>query len=141
MPYATVQDLIDRFGETEIVQITDRSDPPAYAIDQTVASSALDTASAEMDGYIAAKYQLPLVTISPVLTDLACDIARFRLYAVRATEEVQKRYDAAISRLREISKGTFKLDAAGVEPESRPSVVLTSGPERVFRRDCRGAWR
>src|SRR5271165_430580 len=112
MPYATAQDLIDRFGETELVQLTDRSDPPAYAIDQAVASSALATASAEMDGYICVKYALPLSAVSPVLVDLACDIARFRLYSVRATEEVQKRYDAALARLKEIARGTFKLDAA-----------------------------
>ncbi len=140
MTYATADDLITRFGKDELVQLTDRSTPPVYAVNTAVVAAALTDAADEINGYLLAKYQLPLVSVPSVIKGCACDIARFRLYADRATEEVRQRYDAAVKRLREISAGTFKLDVAGVEPAARPGVVLINGPERVFRRGDRGAW-
>jgi phage gp36-like protein len=134
MDYAVISDLVSRFGETEIVQLTDRSNPPADAIDDTVAQPALDAASAMVDGYVSAKYALPLTSFPLLLTEVTCDIARYRLYADEAPEQVKDRYRDAIKTLEGISSGRIKIDAAGVEPPSRSDVIETSGPGRLFSR-------
>jgi phage gp36-like protein len=136
MPYAVLTDLIARFGERELIQLTDRATPPADQIDATVAQPALDAAASMIDGYVGAKYALPLPATPPLLTDVACDLARYRLYSDQAPEAVRDRYKDAILTLRGISEGRIKIDVAAVEPDPRQDVIETSGPERMFSR-CR----
>ena len=95
MSYAVKQDMVDRFRATELIQLTD-VDSVANAIDDTVLDRALDDADAEIDGYLAGRYTLPLATVPRVLTNIACDIARYRLHDDRATEQVTTRYRDAI---------------------------------------------
>jgi phage gp36-like protein len=135
MAYATVADLISRFSQRELIQLTDRSEPPADAVDEAIAQTGLDAAAAVIDGYVGAKYALPLATVPAILTDVACDIARYRLYADQAPELVAARHKEAIEILRRSSGGQIKIDAAGVEPPSRSDVLETSGPARMFTRD------
>lgn len=111
MPYCTKQDLIDRFGQDELVDLTDRDS--TGMIDDTVLDQAISDASAEMDGYLASRYQLPLVNIPQTLKPLACNIARYKLYDEQASEQVTKRYDAAIKFLFSVSKGEISLGVDG----------------------------
>jgi phage gp36-like protein len=133
--YALVADLVARFGQREMIQLTDRSTPPADVVDPAVAQPALDAASAIMDGFISVKYALPLTATSPLLVEICADVARFRLYADQAPEIVQKRNDSAMGMLRQIAQGVMKIDAASQEPPPRADVIETSGPERRTTRD------
>jgi phage gp36-like protein len=135
MAYATTDDLIARFGLRELVQLTDRATPATDQPDLAVAQTALDAAEAMIDGYVGAKYALPLLTTPLLLTDVACDLARYRLFADQATDLVIQRNKEAVETLRRISAGAIKIDAAGVEPDSRGENVVTSGPDRMFTRD------
>lgn len=134
MGYATVDDLISRFGERELIQLTDRSTPPADQVDTTVAQPALDAAVAIVDGYVGAKYALPLTSTPALLVDITCDLARYRLFAAQAPDLVTKRYESAMTMLRGISSGSVKIDVDSIEPESRAPVIITSGNERRFTR-------
>ncbi|MBP6543227.1 MAG: DUF1320 family protein, partial [Piscinibacter sp.] len=53
MTYATQADMVARFGETEIVQLTDRVNMPPVAVDAAVLGLALESADAEIDGSLA----------------------------------------------------------------------------------------
>lgn len=136
MTYATQQDLIDRYGEEELIQLTDRTDPPQGAIDATVVSRALEDADHEIDGYLAARYTLPLASTPQVLVRIACDIARYRLYDDRATEAVTQRYKDSVRFLEAVSRGqvTLGLDAAQQAPASSGGPQY-SAPERIFSGD------
>lgn len=136
MTYATQQDLIDRYGEEELVQLTDRTDPPQGAIDATVVARALADADHEINGYLAARYALPLASTPQVLVRLACDIARYRLYDDRATEAVTQRYRDAARFLEAIAKGQVNLglDAANQAPASSGG-PQHSAPGRIFTGD------
>lgn len=117
-PYATVTDLVDRFGEPELIDLTDRAQPPAGTIDASVADAALADACGEADAYLGVRYSLPVTAPVPlVLVAVVCDIARYRLYENRATEEVRQRYEDAVRWLRDVSRGAAVLpgaaDAAG----------------------------
>lgn len=136
MTYATQQDLIDRFGAEELTQLTDRATPPAGAIDATVVARALADADEEINGYLAARYQLPLATTPQVLVRLAADLARYALHDDRATEQVTRRRNDAVAFLRSISKGEVNL---GLDPAQQPTPSIrgaeSDAPDRLFTRE------
>lgn len=133
MAYATQQDLIDRFGEEDILQLADRDEDGA--IDAAVTAKALADADALIDGYVGKRHDLPLAQVPPLLTRLAVDLAYFFLFRTGPTEDARKAYDAAQRFLRDIASGAAVLDVAGSEPARDGQVVLAAGPTRVFDRD------
>jgi phage gp36-like protein len=134
--YATQQDLIDRFGEDELIQLTDRDIPPSGEIDATAVARALADTDGRIDGFLASRYPLPLSSVPAEINRLACDIARYFL-ARLPTDEMRKRYDDATAWLTNVAKGQFSLglDANQQETPSSPSVVVSQRPHRVFD-DC-----
>lgn len=138
MAYATKQDLIDRFGETELVQLTDKVNRPASVIDDVPVSRALDDAAALIDGYVGKLYRLPLSALPPVLTKAACDIARYFLHGKAAEKDgaVERAYNAAMKWLKDVANGVVALDAEGSAPlQAGGGSVKASAPGRVFTRD------
>jgi len=134
MPYCTKQDLIDRFGQQELIDLTDRAN--TELIDDNVINQAIADASAEMDGYLASRYSLPLATVPQTLKPLCCNIARYKLYDEQASEQVTKRYDAAIKFLFSVSKGEISLgvDSLGAKASSTDLADIQSAGS-VFARD------
>lgn len=142
MSYASVADLVARYGEEELQQRTDRVD--AGVVDHAVAQDALDDATAEMDAYLAARYQLPLATVPVHLTRICCAIARYRLWEDVASERVRQDYDDAIKFLAALARGTVSLGLPATLPETaRPGLSLAaaqSGPAPVFGRESSGGY-
>lgn len=131
MTYAVQQDLVDRFSQAEMAQVTDRDS--GQVIDTAVLGRALVDADAEIDGYLAARYSLPLATVPVVLVRIAADIARYRLFADRATEAVRKRYEDAVRDLKAISSGTIVIDGAvPLAPAERGMTVAVRSPDPIF---------
>jgi phage gp36-like protein len=133
MSYATQQDLVDRFGAEELIQLTDRTG--SGSVDPAVVNRALADADAEIDGYLAAKYTLPLAPVPAALGRLACDMARYYLYDDRVTEAVTQRYKDAVNFLKSVANGTAKLGAdTGAEPAAAGGVQFVAG-QKVFARE------
>lgn len=141
MTYATKQDLIDRFGELELKQLTDRVNRPPTTIDVVVVDRALGDAAALIDGYLAKVYELPVVSTPPVLVKNAADIARYYLHGKAAEKDspVTRAYNEAVAWLRDVSKGVVRLDlgdGSGTEPAAAGGGAIRANPSsRVFRRD------
>lgn len=124
MNYATVQDMIDRYGEPEMIQLTD---PDIVAVLAPKAQRALDDAQAFADSFVGRVYRLPLAGCTkpapvpgdlgavqqvapPQLTRVVCDVARYYLYSDLAPEhEVYLRYKAAERELMQIAEGKSVL--------------------------------
>lgn len=142
MAYASVADLIARYGEEELIQRTDRVG--AGVVDAAVAGQALDDAAAEMDGYLASRYRLPLPTAPAMLARVNCAIARYRLWEDLASERVRQDYEDAVRFLTAIARGTVSLGLPDtLPPEDRPGLSLAaaqSGPAPVFGRDATGSY-
>lgn len=135
MTYAVKQEMIDRFGDVELKQLTDRTGA-IDTIDDTVLGKALADADAEIDGYLVGRYTLPLPSVPLTLVGMACDIARYRLYGDRATEHVRQRYDDAVKYLRSVSKGEISLGLnAAAQPTAEAGGPAAEGDERTFTRD------
>lgn len=127
--YASQQDLIDRFGEDELLVAADRDRDGV--IDAGVVEAALEDASAEIDSYLAQAYQLPLPTTPRLINRLACDIAFHRLSpeADTATEYRRTRYDEAVSLLKKLAKREITLGMPET-PTTRTRPSFDSAPRR-----------
>lgn len=133
MTYATLGDLVDRIGSEELAQRSDRVN--GETIDAGVIARVLGDADAEINAYLAARYQLPLASTPPVLVRMACDIAHYRLCDV-PPEEVRKRYEDAVRDLKRAADGVLVIDGAAPLEKSSAGVGVTSrAPARVFGSD------
>lgn len=134
MPYATLQQLIDKCGERMLVELTDRGEPETGEIVESVVDRELANADAMIDGYLAARYQLPLAEVPALLPPLAVAITIYKLHINSVPEKIEADYKAAVADLDRISRGIIRLPgAAGVEPTSSgASGVLTNDRERPF---------
>lgn len=135
MTYATLPDLILRYGERQVIQLTDRADPPARLVDAQVAGGALTYADNTIDGYIAKRYRLPLSQAQPILTELALDLAWYRLQT-EPTRDTTDRYNAAIRSLKDIASGALELpgEAGSGAPAAVAATVETVSQGRIFTR-------
>lgn len=134
MAYCTRGDLVQRFGEREIADLLDRNTDGQD--DQQALSSRVQDADALIDGYLGAKYAVPIIgSIPQAIKLIACDIVRYLLWDDRAPDEVRKRYEDAVNRLKDYARGIMVL------PDLEPAPTNTSGgvdyyaEERVFTRD------
>lgn len=137
MPYATQADLVERFGETEIIQLSDRD--RTGAIDSAVVTAKLADADAEIDAYLATRFTLPLASVSTVLKRVACDVARYHLFDDRVTDDVRRRYEDALKFLQAVAKGTVSIgvDPIGQAPASS-DLPDHCAPDPVFDRQTLG---
>ena len=134
MPYCTQQNLIDRFGEPELIQLTDRAGTLG-AIDSAIVAAAIADADAEIDSYLT-DYTLPLSPVPANFERLACDIARYYLYEDQMIDIVQERYKNAVRYLEQVASGkiTLSVDASGSAPAVADGVEFTAA-ESIFSRD------
>ena len=139
MVYATVQDMIARFGEPEMIQLTDADD--LAAVKPSRIELKLGDAHALADGYLGRVYALPLTGCAkpvgvavelvppPQLTRAVCDIARYYLYDDLAPEsEVYRRFKTATAELQAIADGKAVLVCPwGGEPGAPANGAIGGG--------------
>lgn len=138
MSYATPQDIINRYPNRDLVQLTNE-DPTATTINTIVLQQALDDASAEIDGYMGGRFTLPLADVPMVLNRVACDVAIYRLQSLRPIHDLmdaRRRYDDAIAMLSKVASGDLTLGIAtdGKETAIDQSAEQTEEPLRLFKR-------
>lgn len=145
MAYATPAMLAARVGADRLVDLTDR-DGDGIGDDPMIAQALAD-AEAEIDGYLAARYRLPLPTVPAILARIACDIAIYRLLSLRRMgdiEDARRRYEDGRRLLEAIGRGTVSLGLpAALPPEQQPGLSLAaakSGPAPVFGPDQMGGF-
>ena len=139
MSYATAQDMINRYPNRDLVQLTNE-DPTATTVNDTPITQALADASAEIDGYIEGRFTLPLTDPPAVLNRLTTDIAMYRLQSLRPLhdlEDARKRYEDAVAMLTKVAAGelTLGLSADNQEPPlAEGQWKQCRAPDRVFNR-------
>lgn len=124
MIYAKASDMVDRFGERELTQLSDRDD--TGEINTQVLTRAINDATAFVDGYLGRVYQLPLrgcakpltvpggvveYVVPPVLTRMVCDLARYYLFTDVLDEkhEAVRRQQSAVRDLKALAEGSTQL--------------------------------
>jgi len=134
--YTTKQAMIDRFGVNELIDLTDRANPPVGVIDDVVLDSAIAAATSEINGYVQSRYALPMPSVPELIAELALHMARYHLYDDAPTEHVRQRYNDAITKLKDVSKGIIHLGLDSNGATTAPAnIPVMSGPAKVFGRD------
>lgn len=141
MTYASLADLIERAGETEIRQIADRDRDGAP--DTEVIAAALSDADNLVNGYVATKYALPLPAVPDLVRTWAVSIARHVLHRNGAPEHVAADYKEALASLKDLARGQLALpvDPGAPAPDSISGRVMAVHPEQVFTPAKLRGWR
>lgn len=134
MSYTTQAELEDRFSTGMLVRLTDRGAVATGAINPAVVTEALEDTDAMIDGYVAAKYALPMAEVPPLINALAKDIAIYKLHTYEPDPKIKEDYKAAIRSLEGISAGSIRLPLAGAGEGAEASATGGSGA-RVTDRD------
>lgn len=129
--FATLEAMTEKFGERELIRLTDNEKPYQDVINMDKLNAAMDEANSEIEGYIAARYSLPLQTVPPFLKSLACHMARYHACTgvMSDNDPIKTRYENAVKSLKEISKGTIAL---GGSPVGESTPVKTSNNSVVM---------
>lgn len=141
MSYISRSDLLDKLSEHQLVQLTD--DEKQNVANETRIAAAITEAEAEVNGYVAVKYSVPLSPAPDLIKKFSKAIAVKNLWArrQRVPDNVRAEYDDAIAQLKDIAKGLLTL---GIEPppaeSTKGSSGETFGDERVFSRDKLGSF-
>lgn len=137
--YANVGDMVARFGDLEVMQLSDRN--MDGTIDEDVVNIALGDATAEIDTYLG-RFSQPFSEVPPILKRLCCDIARYRLAAtsgVQITDEIRNRYKIdVLDLLRSLAKGEVQLGTNSQGKQVATSdngVLFVNAQNRIFNRD------
>lgn len=141
----SIQDLIDRFGETEIINLSDHD---SYKqINETVVMRAINDATAliesylnptglfsRQDGKLVYKYATHQTPMPSILITKACDIARYHLSENGATEIVETRYKQAIDWLKQVANNP-KMLTGDKSAITKSTVVVMPNPKPSIYQD------
>lgn len=139
MNYASVEDFVLRVGEVQAIELTDRD--LEGKVNESVLNIALSDSASQIDGYLAARYRLPLETVPQNLVRLCCDLARYRLASMSGTDitdEIIVRYKLSLKELEDISIGKMSLGLPPADDNADSNdngVIFTNPKNRIFSRD------
>lgn len=124
MSYIVIDDMIEKYGEEELIILTDKSNPPTGNYESVTIENAISDAQAEIDAYLSSRYALPLTEVPGILKRITCEIARYHLFGSALTEEVEKKYTNAIRFLKEVATRKASIginETTGTAPASESS--------------------
>lgn len=135
MPYLTVAEYLDRFGEMETKRLTDET--RSGEVDTAKVEEAIADSGEEVDSFLANRYSTPLGNPPRLVKGFVAVLARWRLYKTTATQQVKDEADLARSQLDKLSRGIMKLpsETGPVPEDARPSADSASsgdGPTPIF---------
>lgn len=142
MSYATVTDMIGRFGSTELIRMTTPEGAAMEAIDTVAVERALAEASSVIDSYLRTRYAVPLVAVPLVVVGVACRMARYSLAHGEnrePTEQMRMARKEDIGWLEGVAKGMVTLD--GVAPANPDqSGARVADRARAFDAEALARW-
>lgn len=131
--YATVADMIARFGETQIIRLSRPEDRTAETVDEDKVNIALTDATGVINGYVRGRYLVPIAVPPEEIIRATCILARYDLAQGEHTdpsEEMGKGRKDIITWLENIAKELVHLDLPSAAPVG-PAVG--SGPRMSDR--------
>jgi phage gp36-like protein len=113
--YADLDDIIDRAGESEVLQVADRDNDGVA--DAAVVEAALNAADVRINAWLGARYMIPLSATPPIVKSWAVSIGRYLLHRDGAPDHVARDYQDALKELQSASIGKLALPGVdGVRP-------------------------
>lgn len=115
-----------RFGAKELAELL----PEGEGDDSRSYAAAAADADALIDGYLAARYAVPLSTVPTLIRGFAADLTRYELYDDAPPKEVTERRNLAIEQLKDIRDG--KMTLPGLTAASETGGVAVSARDIAF---------
>lgn len=109
-----------------------------------IIEAAIEDAGAEIDGYLAKRYPLPLSPVPQVVNKFAKDIAVYNLYSRIGIDESDReknylnRYKAAVRFLELLAEGKVEIGAVDTTTAARTGFSVTSSPRLFSRNTLKG---
>jgi len=116
------------------------------AVDTGLASDDLAAASAEIDGYLAARYTVPVTAgaslsiLRTLCLDLASGLAWTHGPGTDTPKDVTRRADDARKRLKEYSEGALRLPDAQENASGTGACVIVKTADPVFTPETLKGW-
>lgn len=140
MAYCSLEDITGVIPERELIMLTDDMVPP-IAVNQVVVDQAIASAGTLINGYIGARYSIPLATVPELVKSIALDITVYKIYLRRKkgmpSDAVKTGYDDAMKQLRDIQSGKLNLgvDQVGVQAQPAAGSASISSSTRLCSRE------
>lgn len=114
-----------------------------------ICEAAIADACAEIDGYLAKRYSIPLKRVPQVINKFAKDMAIYNMVSRIGIDESERektilnRYNAAVKFLTEVAKGAISVGV--LEDEEGAATAAANGftmhsSSRLFSRDSMRGW-
>jgi len=138
--YCTQDDLIKRFGEDELIDLTDRDG--VGSVDADRVAEVIAEATSLINSYLQGRVQLPLVDVPAVIERAACDLARYFLYTDGRPDTVEASYKSTVAYLKDVAAGRVNLGvtAGQAAPAPASNGVVMDSDGRVFGRKTSGGF-
>ena len=140
--YATLEDLRARYGDDELIQISDL-DGAADAIDAGRVERAISVATDQVESYLRKRYTVPLTTVPVSIVEAVCVLARHWLASngrTMPTEQMNRERDAQLRWLRDLASGLTSLEGASEVKASPGAAARVSDRERRFEPGSGRIW-
>lgn len=136
--YATPQDMIDRYGQPRMVQLTDVGMPMTGDVVAAVLEARLADASAEIDGYLAGRMATPVANPPAILRLLCCRLAYALLLGAQISDQEAGDVRDARAYLMSVSRGQVLLapPAQAATPSMPADAVVFEPGQKVMGREA-----
>jgi phage gp36-like protein len=139
--YATVADMVARFGSDEMIRLSTPSGQDLVAVQSAPVLTALEEASSQIDSYLRRRYAVPLDIVPAEILRATCFLARYDLSMgeqKEPSEQMRLARKEIIEWLVKITEGKVVLDLQQV-PAGDESFSMAQGRDPVFQSGG-GAW-
>jgi phage gp36-like protein len=135
--YCSVDDLLARYSEDVLIDITTDGTVDDTEINQAKVDGTIADVSALIDSYLQKEYNVPLSPVPRVISKISVDIVLYELFSDRGIDEdseqdIIRKYKNAIRLLEKIAEGKVTLGSSTPPPDNGLEVV---SQVRVFSRD------
>ena len=141
--YATVEQMTSRFGETEMIRLSEHEDRTAEAVNDAKIEIALVDASTQADSYLRSRYRLPVANPPADLVRAVCHLARFDLAngaRTEPTEQMRLSRKEIIAWLEKIASNLINLDipSIGGTTDASHGARISDRPGKLSARELAG---
>lgn len=113
MAYATINDMVERFGQIELIRLSTRDGVLPEAIDGARVAELLEDASSVIDSHLRRRYATPLNPAPREIRRACCILARYDLAQggdQTPSEAMETERSQIMKWLRELAEGNARLD-------------------------------
>ncbi len=135
MAYATVQDMIGRFGETEMLRLSSVDGVLPDVVNPVPVEQAIGDADGIIDSYLRKRYRVPLAPVPRAIVNASCVLARYELSVGgdrEPADQVKSGRRDIVAWLTQLANGVATLE--DITPIVPSSAAQASDRERMFGR-------